>query len=236
MKSKFFLFAVFLLSLSIQLHALNKNIKADIIEGDTTKQSKFDSINTKAEKLFKILPVPIVSYSQEAGNVFGLAKFNAFHLKKGDTLSGYSKMSEVFSISTKGFINASVAANLSFRDDKYILLGYINFRKAPELLLGVGNDVSIDNKESITTTRLKFVNYLLYNIFSDLYAGVGVDLTNTFEVKKDSTSFLITEDYPGAKYAGNYSASWDDRSLVGLGLQWPGIAGITGTMLFQDLI
>lgn len=215
MKSKFLLFTVFLLSSFLQLYALNKINLKDSLEVDTTKKSKFDGFNEKAEKLFKIIPVPIVSYSQEAGQVFGLAKFNAFHLKKGDTLSGYSKVSGVFSISTKGFINASVAANLSFHDDKYILLGYINFRKAPELLLGVGNDVSIDNKESITTTRLKFVNYFMYNVFSDLYAGVGLDLTNIFEVKKDSTSFLNTEDYPGKD--GGFttgfgpSLAWDTR-------------------------
>ena len=42
--------------------------------------SKFDSFNKKAEKFFKVAPVPIVAYSTEAGNIFGLAKFNTFHL------------------------------------------------------------------------------------------------------------------------------------------------------------
>ena len=42
--------------------------------------SGFDSFNQKAEHLFKILPVPLYSYSTEAGNTFGLAKFNLFNL------------------------------------------------------------------------------------------------------------------------------------------------------------
>jgi hypothetical protein len=44
--------------------------------------SGFDKFNKKAENLFKILPVPIYSYSPEAGNIFGLAKFNVLSLSK----------------------------------------------------------------------------------------------------------------------------------------------------------
>ena len=60
--------------------------------------SWFDSFNKKAEHLFKIIPVPIISYSQEAGQILGLAKFNAFQLSKKDTISQPSKISESVSI------------------------------------------------------------------------------------------------------------------------------------------
>ena len=57
--------------------------------------SGFDKFNSKAEALFKIIPVPIYSYSTDAGNIFGLAKFNLIHLSKKDTISKPSKLSEV---------------------------------------------------------------------------------------------------------------------------------------------
>ena len=59
---------------------------------EVTKQpadtlSKFDQFNKKAEALFKVMPVPLISYSTDAGNVFGLAKFNTFQASKKDTIS-----------------------------------------------------------------------------------------------------------------------------------------------------
>ncbi len=204
-----------LIFISNSIYSKEKITLKDSTSNDTTQISKFDKYNKKAEALFKIIPVPIISYSQEAGNVFGLAKFNSFRLNPKDTLSGYSKISEVFTLSTNGNVNASVATSLSFKEDKYMIMGFINYQSAPEYILGVGNDVSIDDIETISTTRLKFVNYFLYNIYSDLYLGLGVDLTNTFKVIKDSNSFLEQENYTG-KDGGvttglGLSAAWDSR-------------------------
>ena len=44
--------------------------------------SKFDRFNKKAEALFKIIPVPIITYSSEAGNTFGLANLIFLILQK----------------------------------------------------------------------------------------------------------------------------------------------------------
>lgn len=186
----------------------NEEDSVKIENSDTVQLSKFDSFNVKAERFFKVFPVPLISYSEEAGNVFGLAKFNAFRLNKTDTISSYSKISEIFTISTEGHINFSVSTALNFSQDKYMLLGYINYKKTPEYIFGIGNDVTRDDIESITTERIKFVNYFLRQLHSSLYLGIGVDLTNTFEVKKDSTSFLVTEDITGK----------DGGTTIGLGI------------------
>jgi hypothetical protein len=215
---RFFFIFLFVITLSINTTwANNYSFLEDTIqtENDTVKVSKFDEMNKKAERFFKLYPVPIISYSSEAGNVFGLAKFNAFKLVKDDTLSANSKLSEVFTISTKGHINFSVATNLSFSQNKYMLLGFINYKKTPEYILGIGNDVSIDDVESIITQRLKFANSFLRNIGSDFYLGIGFDLTQTFDVDMDSTSFLITDNITG-KDGGTttglgFAAAWDSR-------------------------
>src|SRR6478735_2690622 len=79
---------------------------------DTAKVSGFDKFNKKMEKLFKVIPVPIISYSTDAGNTLGLAKFNLINLSKKDTISKPSKISAVFTVSDKGRINASIATEL----------------------------------------------------------------------------------------------------------------------------
>jgi hypothetical protein len=193
----------------------DKQPPSDSLATDIQVESKFDRINTKMEAAFKIIPAPIISYSQEAGNVFGLAKFNTFRLNRHDTISGYSKISEVATFSTKGQINVSVATTLSMSQNKWLILGFVNYKELPEYILGIGNNVDTSTIEQIITTRLKFSNSFLYRIYSKLFVGVALDLTNTFAIEKDSTSFLIREDYTG-KDGGvttgfGFMAAWDSR-------------------------
>jgi hypothetical protein len=42
-------------------------------------------MNDKMEALFKIIPVPLYSYSTEAGHTFGLAKYNLLDLSTHGT-------------------------------------------------------------------------------------------------------------------------------------------------------
>src|SRR5688572_8245872 len=78
------LLLVFIFALAIgSLIAQDPQAKDSLAVNKSTQQdtlSKFDSFNKKAERFFKVAPVPIVAYSTEAGNIFGLAKFNTFHL------------------------------------------------------------------------------------------------------------------------------------------------------------
>jgi len=193
-----------------------------IASGDSTKVekdtlSKFDATNKKMEALFKIIPVPIFSYTTEAGYIFGLAKFNLIDLNKNDTISSASKISEVATFSTEGQVNISVATELAWHKDKYLVMGYINYKQQPEYILGIGNDVTLDNAEKITLTRLKFVNYGLMQVYDNLYVGVGVDLTNYTNIEKDSNSFLndtvnpITGKDGGTSTGLGFSAAYDTR-------------------------
>ncbi len=159
--------------------------------------SKFDATNQKMEKLFKIIPVPLYSYSTEAGHTFGLAKFNLIDLSKLDTMSAASRISEVLTFSTEGRINFSVATDLNWHNGRYMVIGYINYKKQPEYMLGIGNDVSIDDVEKVSTTRFKFVNYFMVQVVKNLYIGLGVDLTNYTNIETDSTSFLIEDNVSG---------------------------------------
>lgn len=157
--------------------------------------SKFDKFNQKGEALFRVLPVPIITYSSEAGNTFGLAKFNVFHPSKKDTVSKPSKIAGVVTLSTKGRVNVSVSNDLILKENKYMILSYFNYRKTPEYILGIGNDVSIDDVEEVTIDRVRFVSTAMVRVRPNYYAGIVLDLANYFSVKTDSNSILI--DYNG---------------------------------------
>jgi outer membrane protein assembly factor BamA len=181
----------------------------------TDSLSKFDATNQKMEKLFKIIPVPLYSYSTEAGHTFGLAKFNLIDLSKLDTISPASRISEVLTFSTKGRVNISVATDLNWHQGRYMVIGYINYKEQPEYMLGIGNDVSVDDVEKVSTTRLKFVNYGLVQVIKNLYVGIGIDLTNYSNIETDSNSFLIRDNVTGLEGGWStglgFSAMYDSR-------------------------
>ncbi len=137
--------------------------KAEDKTSDTL--SKFDRFNQKGEALFKYIPVPIYSHTLESGDIFGLAKFNLIDLYKNDTITRPSKISGVATTSTKGRVNISIGTEFLLKDNKYIFLSYINYRKTPEYVLGIGNDVKREDKESISNTRVRFNTVALRKTF-----------------------------------------------------------------------
>jgi outer membrane protein assembly factor BamA len=196
------------------------NKLADTTGAKKDTLSKFDSFNAKAEHLFKILPVPLYSYSTEAGNTFGLAKFNLFQLKKSDTISKPSKLSEVVTLSSKGRINASITTELVFKENRWVILSYVNYKKQPEYIFGIGNDVKREDVEEVQYERFKSVTVALRRFAKNLYIGVPLDIADYFNIKPDSNSFLYgkppyMDTIPGVN--GGFSlgtgiaAAWDSR-------------------------
>jgi len=165
---------------------------------DTAKVTKFDKFNKKMEKLFKVIPVPIISYSTDAGNTLGLAKFNLINLSKKDTISKPSKISGVFTFSDKGRINASIATELIFNENRNMILAYVNYKKTPEYIYGIGNDVTREGQEEVISERFKFSATILQRIDKKfLYAGPVVDYSNYFKIDFDSNGYLYKNSYPG---------------------------------------
>jgi Omp85 superfamily domain len=172
-----------------------------IAQSDATPQqdtlSKFDKFNKQMEAVFKWAPAPIITYSSEAGNTFGLAKFNLFHPSKKDSISKPSKLAEVVTFSTKGRVNISISNDLILKENKYMILSYFNYKKTPEYMLGIGNDVSIDDVEQVTQNRLKFATAAMRRVKENYYAGISLDFSDYYGIETDSTSFLIRDDVTG---------------------------------------
>lgn len=182
--------------------------QTDEPEKSNDSLSKFDKFNKKAEALFKVIPVPIISYSSEAGNTFGLAKFNAFQPEKKDTISMPSKISGVFTMSSNGRVNFSVANDLILKENKYMILSFFNYREVPQYVFGIGNDVSIDDIEEISTKRIRFKTNPMVRVKENLYVGGILDIANYRKIETDSTSFLVRDQVTGINGGTN----------IGLGL------------------
>lgn len=156
----------------------------------------FDRFNTKAERLFKILPVPIYSYSPEAGNIYGLAKFNVISLSKKDTISKPSKLSGVFTTSTLGRVNASIATQLVFDENKYVIISYVNYKKQPEYIWDIGNTITEDPDQDIVN-RFVFAGTALRLVAKDFYVGVPFEVADYFGIIADSNSILVKDSVTG---------------------------------------
>jgi len=172
--------------------------KKDTVSKEPARKdsSGFDRFNAKAERLFKILPVPIYSYSPEAGNIYGLAKFNVINLSKKDTISKASKLSGVFTTSTLGRINASIATQLVFDENKYVIISYVNYKKEPEYIWDIGNTITDDPEQDIVN-RFVFAGTALRLVAKDFYVGVPFEVADYFGITVDSNSFLIKDNVTG---------------------------------------
>ena len=84
--------------------------------------------------MFRILPVPVSSYSKETGAVLGLAKYNLVSLIKNDTVSAAAKFSELVSFSSEGQFKIVFGSNIylykiSFMAGFFMAIVYIDVLK-----------------------------------------------------------------------------------------------------------
>jgi hypothetical protein len=180
---------------SLKLPGHERSIEP-VKDGDS---SKFDKFNKKMERLFKVIPVPLFGYSSEAGNMYGLAKFNLIDLSKKDKVSKPSKLTGVIQSSSKGRLNISLSTELVLNENKFILLSFINYNKTAEYMMGIGNVVFVDNLEEVITERMKFGFTSLVRLKKFIYGGGILDLANYFKVKTQDSSYLVKNNINGIK-------------------------------------
>jgi outer membrane protein assembly factor BamA len=204
LKSLSVLFAFFIIGVHALAQTQANTVKDSLPDAkkDTLQPAKkdslsgFDKFNKKGEALFKILPVPIYSYSPEAGNIFGLAKFNVLDLSKKDTISKASKLSGVFTASTLGRINASISTQLVFDENRYVIISYVNYKKEPEYIWDIGNTITEEPQQDIVE-RFVFAGTALRQVKGEFYLGIPFGVSDYFKIKTDSNSFLVKDSVTG---------------------------------------
>ncbi len=78
-----------------------------------------------------------------------------------------------------------------------MILSYFNFKKQPEYMLGIGNDVSRDDVEQVITNRIKFASTAMMRVKGKFYAGIGLDIADYFGIEASDTSFLVEDKISG---------------------------------------
>jgi len=165
--------------------------------------SKMARINAKLEDLFVYIPVPIISYAQETGNNFGLAKFNMIDFYKDDTITSPAKFSALATFSSLGNVKVILGWKIYLRNDEYLTSGLLGYRFFPEYIAGIGNRPFNDSRtnqdtiEQITNKAFLVEFSFAKQVVKDNFFGVGYSYRNFIEVEKDSTSFLIENDVTG---------------------------------------
>ena len=169
------------------------------VDNSTDTLSKMERMMVKGENLFKILPVPIFAYTSETGLVMGLAKYNLIDMVKSDSISDASSFSELATISTEGQYKFVFSSNILLKENKINLIGQVAFINFPYFFLGVGNDPSKNDVESITTQSFEFKNTFLYALDKKktLYIGIDQEYKNFIQVQHEDSSFLVENEYPG---------------------------------------
>jgi len=166
--------------------------------------SKMARMNKKMEELFVYIPVPIISYAQETGNNFGLAKFNMIDFYKDDTITSPSKFSALATFSSLGNIKVILGWQIYLRNDEYLTSGILGYRFFPEYIAGIGNRPFNDERtnqdtiEQITNTAFIVAVSFAKQVIKDNFFGVGYTYRNYVEVTKDSTSFLADDNIAGS--------------------------------------
>ena len=64
-------------------------------------------------------------------------------------------------------------------------------------MLGIGNDVSVDDVEEVVQNRIKFATAAMRRVKENYYAGVSLDFADYFGIETDSNSFLIRDEVSG---------------------------------------
>ena len=201
---------------SNEVIAQEKDIGSDTINQTEKKGkvSKFDKFNKKAEHIFKIIPVPIYSYSTETGHLFGLAKYNLFHLSKKDTISIASKVTGIVTFSTLGNISVGGGTTLFFGQGKYMFETNVGYKQFPEYILGIGNDVSRDDVEEIEVKNLAMFFNIYQTVLENFQVGIEYHFSEYFSIEKQDNSFLTdtVTGYDGGMLSGfGPSVIYDSR-------------------------
>lgn len=167
---------------------------------DTTKTlvSRIEKFNRRAEKFFTYVPVTIISYSQETGNNFGIAKYNMIHFYKDDSITSPSKFTALTTFSTLGNIKLIGDWKVYFKENKQLIYGTIGYRYFPEYIIGTGNRPSRDSLEKITNEVFWVELYFAKQFIQDNFLGLGFNYQNFLSVNKEHDSFLSRNDILGS--------------------------------------
>ncbi len=162
-------------------------IKVPEDDGDSTGTvHKLDKIKAGLEWYMKYFPVPYVSYGKETNWLFGVSKFNAFTLNKGDKLDAFTQPS---SVNLFGYLTLNdqykiaLESNLMLNKNKALWNTFLLYTDYPMEYFGVGNETNLEDQRTLITSDWQFSTFYLFRTWKDWYLGLMYDFYNYYNVE-----------------------------------------------------
>ncbi len=112
-------------------------------------------------------------------------------------MSPPSKVEGVVTASTGGESFLGGGATLLFGEDTYIYRGEFEVAEFPEHIFGIGNSVSMADREEITSKHCSTANQLLHRVGPNLFVGGVLNLADYYDMVKEEGSFLDRQEVTG---------------------------------------
>lgn len=111
-----------------------------------------------------------------------------------------------------------VISNVWLHGDEYNLLGDWRFMKYPQSTFGLGSDAPIENEDPMDYDYIRFYQYILKKISTNLYAGLGYNLDYHWGIEESGLANNTVSDYKNydglAKSVSSgfsFTAAYDSR-------------------------
>lgn len=168
---------------------LNTDWSGSSDDTDTSKtMGKLYDINEFMEWFVTYFPVPFGSYSRETSLLFGLTKYNAFNLRKGDTTDHVTQPSSI-SFFTYYTLNTQyklvLSSNIMFNKNRYLWKTDVAYTHYPLEYYGIGNNTELEDQTNLNTTNFQFSTFFLFDTYKKWYIGPVYDYYNYYQVEFD---------------------------------------------------
>jgi hypothetical protein len=163
----------------------NENSPADSLQNT----NKLERIYQSFEWYMKYFPIPYGAYSEETSWLFGISKFNAFKLAKGNKIDSITQPSSVnfFAYLTlNGQHKTAIEPNLMLNKNKAIWKSYIGYTDYPMEFFGIGNNTKLEDQRTLITTDWQFSSYYLFKTWKKWYIGPTFDFFNYTRVELEN--------------------------------------------------
>jgi len=159
-----------------------------------------DTVEKKKDKSKGLIPLPLLYYTPDTRLAYGAMAVKYFKLRssKTDTITRLSYTKLLIDYTQNRQLDIWGSWNIFTSEEKYIIKGEARYRNFPDRFYGVGNRTSLDANEFYSYDLITMKILGLRRIGDRIFAGVDYQITNFYNVKKETDGQLIKGDIPGS--------------------------------------
>ena len=153
---------------------------------DTSKgMRRLYKLSSTMEWFIVYFPVPYGSYSKETDFLFGLTKYNAFTMRRGnkqDSITQPSSVSGLGYYTLNSQYKMVVESNLMLNKNKAIWKTSLINTSYPLLFYGIGNETDLNNERTLNSSNFQISMQYLFRIWRKWYLGPAYDYYYYYDV------------------------------------------------------